>query len=468
VGTPSARPKARSFRNVIAIAATVALAFGATAISATAASAAPTEGAISGASFTWGLSGEAGGGAYAGGCNFLSAGAAGSTGSSRVWTEADGFYSAQSGNVAIVKPDSAGVNQPATFANKCLSPAGTPVSPASVTSLTKNAVVFSNGTGTVAANGSQVINWTGSFTAAFYGGMTYWTATNPILTLDASGNGTLTATASGYGADMADATQWTAIPGRTITLATISGAAADNTGFTVTPAYLGVAVTTVGTPQSTTPAAWGSFPQSYIDFQNLTGQSSYWYSSGGSRDAAKPATPLTVAYTVTGAPVEEPADGEQDIDVTVPTVAAPPTGTFGWSFASTDAVSLGTAIQAGSTFTATGALNTISVTDTRSGGAATYGWSISGQVSNFTSGAKSFTAGYLGWTPSLVTPATGVTAGSPVTSTVSGGAGLGTSATLATSTAAASADINAGLSLVIPTSTTSGDYIATLTVTALS
>jgi hypothetical protein len=130
-------------------------------------------------------------------------------------------------------------------------------------------------------------------------------------------------------------------------------------------------------------------------------------------------------------------------------------------------VSLGTAIQAGSTFTAAGSLNTISVADTRTGGTAVYGWSISGQVSDFTSAANSFSAGYLGWTPSVSNAGTGVSAGAAVTSTATAGTGLGTSATLASSTAAASADIDAALALVIPTTTAAGDYSATLTVTAL-
>jgi hypothetical protein len=88
-------------------------------------------------------------------------------------------------------------------------------------------------------------------------------------------------------------------------------------------------------------------------------------------------------------------------------------------------------------------------------------------VSEFTSGAAGFSAGYLGWTPSVSAAGAGVTAGAPVSSTLSGGAGLGSSATLASSTTAASATIDAGLELVIPSDTPAGDYTATLTVTAL-
>jgi hypothetical protein len=269
-------------------------------------SAAAASSTVTDASFAWGLSGEQGGGAYAGGCNFLSAGTAGNTGSSRVWTTADGFYSTQAGNVTVEKPNAANVYAQPTFATKCQDPSGAAVSPASTTSLTKNRVVFSNGTGTVdAAANTASISWTGSFTSAFYGGMTYWSASNPTLTVNANGSATLTATASGYGADMANPGTWTAVAPQTVTLANLHGVNVTSTGFTVTPDYLGVTVTVPsgGTAQSTGGANSGAFPQSFVDFQQLTGQSSYWYSSGGSRDAAKPATAFTAAYTAAATPV---------------------------------------------------------------------------------------------------------------------------------------------------------------------
>jgi hypothetical protein len=266
---------------------------------------------VSNVSFTWGISGEQGGGAFNGSCNFLSAGTAGNTGSSRLWAEGDGFYKATDGNVTIEKPNASGTYVQPTFATKCQTPAGTPVNPGSPTSLSGNRVKFSGGTGTVdvAANTAS-ITWTGSFTSAFYGGLTYWSAANPTLTVNTDGTGTLTATLSGYGADQVDTTQWTTISPRTVTLATLKNVTVSATGISVTPDYLGVAVTvpTGVTPQSAKTTAneafWGAFPQSFVNFQQLTGQSSYWYSSGGSRDAAKPASGLAVAYTATSNPVD--------------------------------------------------------------------------------------------------------------------------------------------------------------------
>lgn len=281
-----------------AVAAAVALALGGTLALAAPANAASAT--VTDATLSWGLSGETGGGAFFGGCNFLSAGAAGNTGSSRLWTEADGFFQQSSGNVTITKPDANGAQQPASWANKCQTPAGGTVSAGSTTSLSKIQVNLSNGQGTVTSDGAVDLEWDGDFTVVFYGGLTYWTASDPHLTLDANGDGTLTATASGYGTSMDDMSQWVPIEAREIVLADIDGGEVGEAGITATPAYLGVSVETPegATPQARTGSAWGSFPQSFVDFQQLTGQSSYWFSSGGARDAAKPATPLSVAYSV--------------------------------------------------------------------------------------------------------------------------------------------------------------------------
>lgn len=264
------------------------------------ASAAPK--AVSGVKLIWGLSGEQGGGAFFGGCNFLSAGTAGNTGSSRLWTQADGFYQTTSGSVAVQKPNANGKYIAPTWDTKCQDKNGVAVNPGSVTSLTGNRVVFSNATGTVdVAAGTAKVQWNGSFTSVFYGGLTYWSAKNPKLAV-ANGTGTLTALVSGYGADMDNSSQWTAIPERRITIATLSGVNVTTTGITVTPDYLGKAVTTpAGATAQTAPTTtnadwWGAFPQQFVDFQQLTGQSSYWFSSGGSRDKAKVALPVTVSW----------------------------------------------------------------------------------------------------------------------------------------------------------------------------
>ncbi len=277
---------------------------------ATPAAAAATPTAVTNATLAWGFSGEQGGGAFFGGCNFLSAGKAGNTGSSRLWTAADGFYKTVAGNVTVDKPNAAGAYVRPTWATKCQTPQGTPVSSASATSLTRNRVVFKAGTGTVnrTAN-TATLRWTGSVTSVFYGGLTYWTAANPVLTVKADRTAVLTATASGYGADRDNPGKWVALAPRTITLANLRGVRLTATGFTVTPNYVGVkvAVPSGSTPQAAKTAAntayWGAFPQSFVDFAQRTGQSSYWFTSGGTRDPAKKAAALTVGYRTTAAAV---------------------------------------------------------------------------------------------------------------------------------------------------------------------
>jgi hypothetical protein len=266
------------------------------------------DGAVTNAQLRWGLNAESGGGAFAGGCNFLSAGRAGDIGGSRVWTQNDGLYRAQDGRVRIEKPTAPGGWTAATWESKCLDPSGSAVSVASTSSTTGNQVVIDGGTGE-RRGGALDIRWTGSFTVAYYGGMTYWSVTDPQLTLDASGNGRLVGEVSGYGTSMDDLSEWTPIAPRDVVLAEIraAGSTADR-GFTVTPEYRGVATTGAGqvARSAANEAFWGSFPQSFVDFHRLTGQQGYWLTTGGIRDAAKPATAITVSYDA-ATPVAAPA-----------------------------------------------------------------------------------------------------------------------------------------------------------------
>jgi hypothetical protein len=261
------------------------------------------DGNVEGAVLRWGVNAESGAGAFFGGCNFLSAGAAGSAGSARVWTAADvgTLYRAQDGNVRIERP-TAGGWEPASWGTRCAMPDGRAPSVSSTTDTTGAQLVLTGGTGTVdAAAGTATISWAGSFTVAFYGGLTYWTATDPVLTL-AGGVATLTATAGGYGASMDDLSHWTQLRPRTVVLATMSTAAFEGARLTATPDYLGVAVSTGSATAQVARDAdnaghWGAFPQSFVDFQVEAGQASYWYASGGARDRAKPPTPITVCTT---------------------------------------------------------------------------------------------------------------------------------------------------------------------------
>lgn len=250
----------------------------------------------------WGLNHETSSAAYFGECNFLSAGLADDVRGGRPWTPQDGLYRAEDGNVRIEKPGASGSYGPASWTTRCLDRHGRPVSVASTTSSTESQVVIRNGRRTVdARTGVLTIAWEGSFTVAFYGGLTSWSASDPTLRLQPDGSGQLTATASGYGADMDDPTRWVRLEPRTIVLADLSDVDVGPNGFSVVPDYLGVAVDVPGdnaqAPRDEINAAyWGAFPQSFVDFQLETGQGPYWYTSNGARDPAKPTVVLEVVY----------------------------------------------------------------------------------------------------------------------------------------------------------------------------
>jgi len=130
----------------------------------------------------------------------------------------------------------------------------------------------------------------------------------------------------------------------------------------------------------------------------------------------------------------------------------------------------------GDLFTTSGALKPVTVTDNRAGNP---GWTLSGQVSDFSDGGSHGINGEnLGWSPNVVdhspvqsltlgavvSPANGVAMtdvnanglkGSQVLATAAAGGGLGT------------AHLAAGLALNVPTSTVAGTYVATLTLTAI-
>lgn len=254
---------------------------------------------LSAAVLRWGLSDEAGAGAFFGGCHFLSAGAAADSGGSRLWTEDDGLYRSAEGDVTIVRPLSSGALVEASWATRCLDPDGQTLTTATSSG---NEVVLGAGQGTVdRSDGAVSIGWQGSFTVAFYGGLTYWSATDPTLTVRSDGTGELTALVSGFGTDRTGGS-WTRLTSRVVTLATLSGVSLGEQGFTATPEYVGRSVTVAegGTAQaaldSTNAAYWGAFPQSFVDFQAETGQGSYWYTSGGARDPHKVASALAVSW----------------------------------------------------------------------------------------------------------------------------------------------------------------------------
>ncbi len=135
-------------------------------------------------------------------------------------------------------------------------------------------------------------------------------------------------------------------------------------------------------------------------------------------------------------------------------------------------VNMGTATLAGGTLNATGTVNAV-VTDTRQ---LEYpAWNLTGQVGNFTSGAKVLAGKYLGWTPAVTGDSVFTGAGTSVAGAVVQ-PDPGTANGLASSRTFASGQPNetgtvtnasALLQLKAPSNTPAGAYSATLTLTLI-
>jgi hypothetical protein len=176
------------------------------------------------------------------------------------------------------------------------------------------------------------------------------------------------------------------------------------------------------------------------------------------------ATTDAATLTVTEEPTDPgPGEGEQLIRATVPEAAG---GEFTWTIDSQDVVDLGTLTNTGTYYHATGAINTVTVNDTRTNQA--NAWSVSGVLADFTGGLS---GSHVGWTPKVVTAGAGATAGDAVNNSPDGGPGLATAQTLGSAAdghSVGSGTLGADLDLKVPNTTPAGEILATLTLTALS
>lgn len=132
-----------------------------------------------------------------------------------------------------------------------------------------------------------------------------------------------------------------------------------------------------------------------------------------------------------------------------------------------EAVQLSAPENVGDRLRLTGALPEVTVTDSRTAAqAGTGGWAVSGQADTFTSASRSLTADHLGWTPTVLTPRPGLTAGAAVATVMDAGPGLATPSRLAVADAEGrwgSATVGADLLMEVPTDVQPGTYTGMMT-----
>lgn len=253
---------------------------------------------ISDAELRWGFNAESNRAAFAPGTfNFFSAGKIPDPGRGGQQLPQSAWR--QSAGQVSIEKYTGGAYRKATWAGLSTGPDGQRLTTGSTAS-SGHQVVLDGGTGQVdREDGRATIRWKGSFTVLYYSGYTFFYVTDPVLTVTRT-SAKVTATLSGFASSMDDLTQWSPVPATKVTLADLGrvdlGA---RRGVEVTPRYKGVRVS-VGpdqTAQVRSGSSWGSFPQSFVDYQARAGAASYWYSSGGSADQHKPTSPLTVSWS---------------------------------------------------------------------------------------------------------------------------------------------------------------------------
>jgi len=251
---------------------------------ATAPSAHAEEVSISNASLTWGLSGYAQKGIFG------------------PWTYKDltGNVSQLTGSVSSGTQNEYLVDPVPATSMPTTSPAGK----------TANAVKFTQGAGTSdSATGAVSLSWTGSYTVNAYPAQ--YNApneiySNPKLTLDGDGDGTLTMNfALGAGQDMSGNPTPAVDLGR-LTVLTFSDGSVDETGFgkfRATPNYQGVEVTVPSgeTAQNRTCTAsggatgwWGSWPSEFVNAVPASIRPHFYSTGCGGLQDNKPALPVDV------------------------------------------------------------------------------------------------------------------------------------------------------------------------------
>lgn len=241
----------------------------------------------------WGISEEVQSRPPFGDSNYLSAGV--SDGSALT-------YGATDGDVRIIHSDGTTKTE-ADYASRAAH-----ISDATVDQL----VEFGGGKAIINPDGSATVDWDGSFSINFYDGLVPFTITNPHLEVSVAGTGVLTGDLTGYAVEMSNPNEKTPLTDlyEDVTIATFGGVDLDPEGVvTINPDYDGVIVDVPldATPQVTSGAGWGAWPQGFLDFHFDTNLSSYWYSSGGAGDPKKAPMSFDVDFTNASNSGEQPS-----------------------------------------------------------------------------------------------------------------------------------------------------------------
>lgn len=243
----------------------------------------------------WTLSREMNNGAYNGQANWWSAGATDGTSAT---------YNATDGDVTVLKQNAAGTfveigSEPAVdWSNRLKNGQGATVTPFNPELFLGQKLVLSNGEGTHnLTTGAITVAWEGTFSVNFYGTVLPFWLSDFELTVDANGVGQLTATIQGYGSSIDNPDERELLePQAGVVVADLPNVDVSNGSFTANAAYIGTEY--LGGDQTplneSSPAFWGSWPQSFVEYQELIGAAPYYYSSGGTADALKPQDPISV------------------------------------------------------------------------------------------------------------------------------------------------------------------------------
>lgn len=276
----------------------------------------PTQLVVDDAELRWGVNNESNNRAFAPGTyNYLSAGKVPNPGRGySILPESS--WSGSSGSVSLEKWDG-DAYRPATWAGLRTSPTGAPLGNGVFSG---HELVFADGTGTIDLESQDAeIAWDGDATVVYYSGYSFFYLSDPVLTVD-DGVGTVTAELGGYASSMDDLTQWEPVDPERVTIADLGAVELTAGGFTATPRYDGVRVSG---PDVFQVQPYGSFPQSFVDWQTRSGTGAYWYSSGGAADRWKKALPMAFGYQGRAATPEAPVTGTPAAPISNDALAPP-------------------------------------------------------------------------------------------------------------------------------------------------